>query len=157
LLIDTGLRRSELCDLRVQDVDLIAGEATIWHGKFDRKRIVAFQSKASAALDRYMRLRGQHPDHELPNLWLGRAGPLTHTTIYRIVKERAAKAGIGHVWTHLFRHTAAHAWLAAGGSELGLMEIAGWRDRKMLSKYGAELKSERARDEARRLDLGDRL
>ena len=46
-------------------------------------------------------------------------------------------------------------WLAAGGSEQGLMTQAGWADRKMLDRYTRATASERAMDEARGLGLGD--
>jgi hypothetical protein len=36
---------------------------------------------------------------------------------------------------HRLRHTAAHRWLAAGGSESGLMAIAGWTRTDMLVRY----------------------
>ena len=68
---------------------------------------------------------------------------------------RAALAGIDDFHPHLLRHTAATRWLAAGGSEGGLMAIAGWRQRQMLDRYTAATASERAADEAKRLRLGD--
>jgi integrase/recombinase XerD len=53
------------------------------------------------------------------------------------------------------RHTAAARWLYAGGSEQGLMSMAGWTDRSMLDRYTRATASERAMDEARGLALGD--
>jgi integrase/recombinase XerD len=35
----------------------------------------------------------------------------------------------------VLRHTAAHRWLAAGGTEGGLMAVAGWSRRDMLDRY----------------------
>ena len=56
---------------------------------------------------------------------------------------------------HLLRHTAAHRWLAAGGSEGGLVAVAGWTRADMLTRYTKARASDRAADEARRLDLGN--
>ncbi len=53
------------------------------------------------------------------------------------------------------RHTAAHRWLAKGGSESGLMAIAGWTRTDMLVRYTRARASERAAQEAQRLNLGD--
>lgn len=158
LLIDTGLRRHELAAIEVSGLDLQKREVTVL-GKFRRPRTTAFGMKAAAALDRYLRMRARHPDAATsPRLWLGRAGPLTHDGVYNVVRKRAEAAGLaGHVWPHLFRHTFAHNYLAEGGGETALMRLAGWRDRSMLNRYGAALADERARDEARRLQLGDRL
>jgi hypothetical protein len=55
---------------------------------------------------------------------------------------------------HRLRHTAAHRWLAAGGSESGFMSIAGWPRTDMLIRYTRARASELAADEARRLNLG---
>ena len=56
---------------------------------------------------------------------------------------------------HKLRHTAAHRWLAAGGSESGLMAMAGWTRTDMLVRYTRATAAERAADEAARLNLGD--
>lgn len=49
----------------------------------------------------------------------------------------------------------AHRWLAKGGSESGLMAIAGWTRTDMLVRYTRARASERAAQEAQRLNLGD--
>ena len=71
------------------------------------------------------------------------------------LQERAELAGIKNFHLHLLRHTAASRWLAAGGSEQGLMSVAGWSDRSMLDRYTRATAGERAMDEARGLGLGD--
>ena len=45
---------------------------------------------------------------------------------------------------HRLRHTAAHRWLAAGGSESGLMAVAGWTRPDMLMRYTKAQASARA-------------
>ena len=56
---------------------------------------------------------------------------------------------------HRMRHTAAHRWLAAGGTETGLMAVAGWTRPDMLLRYTQAQASARAAAEARPLNLGD--
>ncbi len=53
------------------------------------------------------------------------------------------------------RHTAAHRWLGAGGSETGLMAVAGWARPDMLLRYTRAQASARAAVEARTLNLGE--
>jgi len=69
--------------------------------------------------------------------------------------SRAQRAGIDGFHPHILRHTAATRWLAAGGSEGGLMAVAGWAKRDMLDCYTAATAAERAAAEARTLRLGE--
>jgi integrase len=66
-----------------------------------------------------------------------------------------AAAGVAGIHPHKLRHTAAHRWLAAGGSESGLMAVAGWTRPDMLMRYTKAQASARAAEEARKLNLGE--
>jgi len=81
LLLDTGLRRSELAGLTLDDVDLDAGAVTVL-GKGGRRRTVAFGRKAARDIDRYLRVRALHRNAAFPHLWLGKAGPMTPQGVY---------------------------------------------------------------------------
>lgn len=146
LLADTGCRAGELLGLAVGDVEF---EFEVVHvlGKGRRERSAPFGAKTSRALDRYLRARAAHPWAERTDaLWLGQRGPLTIQGLHAILTERCAQAGIERVHPHQFRHTFAHDWLSKGGSEGDLMQIAGWKDRKMLDRYGRSTARERALD-----------
>src|SRR4051794_15918818 len=74
-----------------------------------------------------------------------------------MLRRRGLAVGIPGLHAHLFRHTAAHEWLAASGSESDLMRLMGWKSPQMLRRYGASRADERAREAPRRLGLRDRL
>jgi integrase/recombinase XerD len=156
LLVETGLRAGEALALTVEDVDAGAGVVVIRRGKGGRGRLAPFGPQTARALDRYLRLRRGHRLAATAPLWLGDNGKgLSYNVLYRALGRRAELAGIKGFHPHVLRHTFAHRWKAARGSEEGLMAVAGWRSRTMLARYGASVAAERAADEARGLGLGD--
>jgi len=94
-------------------------------GKGRRPRACPFGRKTAQALDRYLRARAGHKEAHREELWLGLWGPVTESSIYQMLEKRANQAKIGHINTHLFRHSFAHTWLANGGQEGDLMRLAG--------------------------------
>lgn len=156
LLIDTGLRRSELAYLALGDVDLDNNLVQVT-GKFSRVRVVPFGRKTAAALDRYVRIRAQHRLAADQAFWIGRQGPMGDSAVDLMIRRRARQAGLEGVHAHLARHTFAHTWLAQGGQEQDLMMLAGWKSRTMLGRYGASAAAERAREAYRRMSPGDRV
>lgn len=156
LMIETGMRAGEVVNLGLADVDLPRGLATVNRGKGGKGRIVPFSAQTATAIDRYMRARRGHLREDSPRLFLGERGKMfSYDGLHKGLKGRAAKAGIERFHPHLLRHTAATRWLRAGGSEQGLMAVAGWSRHDMLDRYTSASASERAAAEARKLSLGD--
>jgi integrase len=157
LMAETGIRAGECADLALSDIDVVRGIATVRRGKGGRARIVPFGPQTGLALDRYIRARRSHRRCADAELWLGERANQSfgYTALFRALQRRARAVGIDRFYPNLLRHTAATRWLAAGGSEGGLMAVAGWRKREMLDRYTAATAAERAADEARRLRLGD--
>jgi len=157
LMAETGMRAGECASLVVADIDTLHGRAVIRSGKGGRDRSVPFGPQTATVLDRYIRLRRTHKLGHQAALWLPTraAGSFGYTSLRRALRHRAELAGIPNFHPHVLRHTAATRWLAAGGSEGGLMAVAGWRQRQMLDRYTAATAADRAADEAKRLRLGE--
>jgi integrase/recombinase XerD len=156
LMIEAGIRAGEMVAMTTADIDLPGGLAVVRRGKGGRGRVVPFGPVTAAAIDRYLRLRKGHRHASSDTLWLGERGKgFSYASLWKALKGRATVAGVDRFHPHLLRHTAAHRWLAAGGSDSGLMAVAGWTRPDMLLRYTRARASDRAADEARKLGLGD--
>lgn len=156
LMAETGMRAGEVIGMQVADVDLERGLATVQRGKGGKGRVAPFSPQTATAIDRYLRARRTHRLAETGPLWVGGGGKtFGYDGLNRSLKERAEAAGIKGFHPHLLRHTAATRWLRAGGSESGLMAVAGWSTRDMIDRYTGASAAERAAAEARGLNLGD--
>jgi site-specific recombinase XerD len=156
LLLDTGMRRAECVGMTLDDVDL--DQRIVWVlGKGRRPRALPIGRKTAQALDRYLRVREGHRLAHLPQVWVGRNGPMTPSGIYQVVHDRARAAGLPAMHPHQLRHAFATSWLAEGGNENELMLVAGWKSRTMIDRYTKATAVERARASHARLSPADRL
>lgn len=144
MLAGLGLRRAELGNLRVDDVDRDQQRVYVV-GKGDRGRFVSYGAPVARHIDAYARIRARHPAASSEAFLLGvTRRPFGPSGVGQAVANRAEQAGLGRVHPHQFRHTLAHNWLASGRSETDLMTVTGWTSRQMLSRYGASAASSRA-------------
>lgn len=156
MALDTTARADELLAMQTDRLDMKRMIAVIERGKGGRGRVVPFTAKTAQVLDRYLRMRAGHALADTPALWLGERGhEFAYSAFRKALLRRAKTAGIRDFHPHRLRHTAASRWLAAGGSEGGLMAIAGWQSRDMINRYTSDTAMERAVAEARRLNLGN--
>lgn len=155
-LFETGVRSQELISLELGDVNLREMTAVIRRGKGGKGRIVPFHPQTAEKLDRYIRNRKKIARDGVTRLWVTRHGkPLAYEGLRNLLRRRADAAGVEGFHPHRARHTAATRWLRSGGTEGGLMAVAGWSTRSMLDRYTAHSASERAIEESRRLGLGE--
>lgn len=124
LLYATGIRVSELCDLRVVDVNLDIGYLRCV-GKGRKERIVPIGRTALEALYEYMtRLRPNlAAGREEEGLFLSRTGRrLGRENCWRLVVKHALRAGLADfVSPHKLRHSFA-THLLQGGADLRVVQ-----------------------------------
>ncbi|MCW5578200.1 MAG: tyrosine-type recombinase/integrase, partial [Dokdonella sp.] len=126
LLDSSGLRVSELCDVRWRDLDAQEGTLRVT-GKGSKTRIVPVGAKALAAL---AALRGQDgcgPDDPLVRGVRGR--PLSPNGVRARLKRRAQQQGVWkRVYPHLLRHSCASHLLESSGDLRAVQELLGHAD-----------------------------
>ncbi|MET8683345.1 tyrosine-type recombinase/integrase [Streptomyces sp. NPDC004732] len=155
-MAETGARAGEVVAMMIDDIDLKRGTAVVRRGKGGRGRTVPVGPQTARAVDRYLRVRRTHRLAALPGLWVGeRNRGFSYGALHKSLAHRAELAKIEDFHPHILRHTAAGRWLAAGGSEGGLMAVAGWSRRDMIDRYTRATSERRAAEEARKLGLGD--
>lgn len=157
LMFTTGARAGEVVAIAVSDLNLSheTPHIVVRRGKGGKSRIVPLAPEVAASIDRYRRARRGHLLASTDALWLGDRGKaFGYDALHKTLKYRADRAGIVGFHPHLLRHTAAHRWLEKGGSEGGLMAVAGWSTPDMLQRYTRARAGERAITESQALNLG---
>ena len=156
LFVETGLRRSELAALQLDDVDLELNAVYV-AGAGRPPRAVPFDRATVGALDRYLAARVGHPWAHLPQFWLGRRRQLTERGVAQALRHRGELAGLPHLHAQQFRHTFVQQYLADGGHPRDLMRLVGWKSRQLPGRYGGSQLADRRRGERLAFSLGDRL
>ncbi len=126
MLFSTGLRVSELTNLKRKDINLKAGEFTV-RGKGSKIRIVFLSSAAKQVLAKYLKKRQDSEEHLFVSLpKKNKVTPLTSRSIQRIVSYWARRAGIVKpVTPHTLRHMFATDLLQNGADLRAIQELLG--------------------------------
>lgn len=138
LMLDSGLRRSEVIRLKTSDLHIFEGYAII-NGKGNKQRCVPLGNVSKKYLIKYTSLRPCDIDTE--SLFLTKQNtPIKNATIARIFKTiKVTKVGdvnlTRRVYPHLLRHTFATTYLENGGNIYALQQILGHTTLDMVKKY----------------------
>ncbi|MGC8976513.1 MAG: site-specific tyrosine recombinase XerD [Candidatus Ratteibacteria bacterium] len=122
LFYSSGLRVSEVCDLKVNDLNLENGFIKV-KGKGNRERIALLNKKTIELLKKYLSERKGNSDY----LFLNNQGKrISRQSLWKIVKKYAKYAGINkNVKPHTLRHTFATHLLNEGLDLRVVQELLG--------------------------------
>jgi len=126
LFYSSGLRLSELCGLRWNDLDLGSGFVTVL-GKGSKQRKVPVGSHARRALDAW---REEQKPASDAFVFPGRSGgPISQRAVQIRMKLLAQKQGLfKNVHPHMLRHSFASHILESSGDLRGVQELLGHAD-----------------------------
>jgi len=151
-LLDTGVRVSELANIRLSDIDWDARKITVL-GKGQKERAIYFGHQAKRALWSYLsedsrtplkgkRLKNVKEKDENSPLFVSEVGErsgeaFSRQGLLRLIVRLGKRAGISgkRVSPHTFRHTFAVEFLRAGGNVFTLKELLGHTSLHMTNRY----------------------
>jgi site-specific recombinase XerD len=141
LLLQTGIRLSELTQLTLMDIALPAkinqdpanfGKATI-KGKGRRERVVVLNYRACGALNAYLQAR---PDVGIPNIFITKfKTAMTPRAVQYLVEKYLTLAGIENASVHTLRHTFGTMHVIKKTNIGAIKEMMGHRSLDTTTKY----------------------
>lgn len=136
LMLDTGLRLSEVADIKVGDID--QNGLIIVMGKGRKERMVRLGGTALKAVQKYSRLRGGQTGEVF---WLGVRGPMTARGIAEMLEKLSKPLGIS-CHPHKLRRTCALMMLRNGCDIFSLQHMLGHADITVLRRYLAQTQAD---------------
>jgi site-specific recombinase XerD len=113
LLLDTGMRASELCSLRVGGVDNHNRRVRVM-GKGSKERTIPFSPRTGQTLWPYLTSRPDSRSND-PLIVTMEELKMNHSRLLKILVTLGKKSGVSDVHPHRFSHTLAIQYLRNGG------------------------------------------
>jgi site-specific recombinase XerD len=133
VLFDTGLRASELCNLRESDV-LDGGALLVRQGKGGKSRTVPISRDTVRAIRAY--LHNERPETLVPELFLiDEAGGMTYQTLEGLLTRLCKTTGVDHVSPHAFRRGFVVEMVRQGADTFTVQRIMGHSTPAQTQRY----------------------
>lgn len=145
LMYSSGLRASELINMKAEDVNLEAGFIRIM-GKGSKERVIPAGARALAKLKEYLNterpklLKGKNSDFLFIT---GRGKPMSRQRLWQALKVQGKQAGID-LSPHMLRHSFATHMLEGGADLRSLQKMLGHSDISTTQVY-TKISGDRAR------------
>lgn len=133
LLLDTGMRASELCALQIHNLDLRNQRAQVF-GKGSKERSLPFSARTGQAIWRYLATR-RDADLGDPLFTSRLHTPLDRDRLLKQLSAIGDRAGVPDCHPHRFRHTFAVQFLRNGGDAYSLQDMLGHTTLEMVRTY----------------------
>lgn len=138
LLLDSGLRSSELCSLIARDINF-ENKNIRTMGKRSKERYVPFHNATGEVLKKYFIKRGLagYGKRNSPVFITFHVPPMPmqRDGLFHIIEKIGLRAGVQNCHPHRFRHTFAIQFLRNGGNIYTLQAILGHTSLDMVKRY----------------------
>lgn len=126
LFYATGIRREELINLKVPDVDLISNQIKVT-GKRNKQRIIPLVSSIKDHVEKYLSLRDQFVEKTTDEFFITSKGIKVYPSlVYRVIKSYFSKVSLKvKISPHVLRHTFATHLLDHGADLNAVKELLG--------------------------------
>ncbi|KJS11853.1 MAG: hypothetical protein VR67_11775 [Peptococcaceae bacterium BRH_c8a] len=137
LLIFSGLRVSELCELLLGDITLSdrKGSMLVRKGKGDKERTVPINVEARRVLACYIEKREKEGAKKIDYLFIGQRGPITPHCVRHMLKKHDVNLKL-NLHPHRLRHTFVRYLLDQQVPETDIIHMTGHKDFNALAPYG---------------------
>lgn len=123
LLLDCGIRASELVGLRREDIDLDQYRIKVKGGKGNKDRNLPFSRQTASILLRYL------------SKCEGKPYPIKRRSLTSLMVRLGQRTGVKDCHPHRFRHTFAITYLRNGGDSFTLQILLGHSTMEMVKRY----------------------
>jgi integrase/recombinase XerD len=126
MMYAAGLRVSELCSLKVSDVDIDSAIVTC-HGKGSKQRRIPIGKSAVHWVQRYLAVP-ERLGSDSPILFLNRGRALNRQIAWSIIKSHAAQAQVPEISPHTLRHSFGTHLIQHGADSRSVQAMLGHAD-----------------------------
>lgn len=133
LLVDTGMRASELCGLNFSHVDTHNRWVRVM-GKGSKERTIPFSPRTGQTLWRCLTSRSDAREND-PLIETVDDYALNRSRLQKILRKIGSRGGVSNVHPHRFRHTFAIQYLRNSGDPYTLQALLGHSSLDMVKNY----------------------
>jgi integrase/recombinase XerD len=155
VMLDAGIRVSELCGLTVGDYKHKQGQLHVRHGKGDKERIIYIGDATRKYLWRYLNNERDNANRTDPLFATREGKPLDRYAVQKMIARAGDRAGVSKAGPHRFRHTFAINALRNGMNLLEVKELLGHETLATVQIY-AKLAAVDLQEAQRRSSVADR-